>query len=150
MSRLQCKRCGRCCRESHGSLSATPEDITRWRSQHRANILSYASVFSIGYADLWFGPISGEELGQCPFLRKVGSKKHECTIWQTRPEQCRDWWCVLCYESRPFREGERVPIGARHLIVSTFESCPACRTVGICRTHSFVSTKWLQEYVKRA
>jgi Fe-S-cluster containining protein len=150
MSKPQCKRCGRCCREAHGSLNATPEDITRWRNQHREDILSHAYVFSTGDADLWFDPISGEELGQCPFLKKVGQKKYECTIWQTRPEQCRDWWCILCYESRPFKEGERVPIGARYYIVSTLESCPECQKVGICRMHSFVSTKWLQKYVKKA
>jgi Fe-S-cluster containining protein len=150
MSKPQCRRCGRCCREAHGSLFATPEDLNRWQDQQRKDILSYTYIFVTGYADLWFDPVSGEELARCPFLKKMGQKKYECTIWQTRPAQCRDWWCVLCYESRSFKEGERVPIGARHYIVSTLESCPECQKAGICRTHSFVSTKWLQKYVKKA
>jgi hypothetical protein len=150
MSKPQCRRCGRCCREAQGFLSATSEDVARWRDQHREDILSYADIFPVGCADLWFDPISGEELRRCPFLKKVGHKRDECTIWQTRPEQCRDWWCVLCHESRPFNEGERVPIGARHYIVSILESCPKCQKVGICGTHRFVSIQWLQKYVKKA
>ena len=150
MSKPQCKRCGRCCRESQGFLSATPEDITRWRNQHREDILSHAYVFPLDYADLWFDPVSGEELRHCPFLKKVGHKKYECTIWETRPEQCREWWCVLCYEPRSFKEGESIPVGASDYIVSTLEACPECQKRGICRTHNFVSIKWLQKYVNKA
>lgn len=149
-SKPLCKRCGRCCKEAQGFLSATPEDVTRWRNQLREDILSHADVFSVGYADLWFDPISGKELRYCPFLKKVGRKEYECTIWETRPEQCRDWWCVLCYGSTSFKEGESVPIGASHYLVRSLEACPECQKRGICRTHSFVSIQWLEKYVKTA
>lgn len=149
-SKPLCKRCGRCCKEAQGFLSATPEDITRWRNQHREDILSHAYVFFTGYADLWFDPLSGEELFHCPFLKKVGRKEYECTIWETKPEQCRDWWCVLCYDSTSFEEGESVPIGAHHYLVHRLEACPECQKRGICWTHSFVSIQWLEKYVKTA
>lgn len=146
-----CKRCGRCCQEVHGSLEATPEDIARWRNQHRKDILSHVCVLLPGYvADLWFDPVSGEELDYCPFLRKVGSKKYECTIYETRPEQCRDWLCVLCYGSTSFNDGETVMVGTNEYKISNLESCPKCKKQkrGICRKHEFVSIQWLENYVK--
>ena len=149
MSKNQCKRCGRCCREAQGFLQATPEDIRRWRSQHRQDILSYADIYPLDFADLWFDPRSGRELSRCPFLKKVGRKKYECTIYDTRPEQCRDWSCVLCHESTAFREGENVPVGAHNYTASNLEVCPECQRRGICKQHDFVSIKWLEKYVRR-
>ena len=53
--------------------------------------------------DLWFDPVTGEELSFCPFLRKVrGKEMFECLIYDTRPEICRDFNCQGSF--KPFKE----------------------------------------------
>ena len=150
MNIKSCKRCGRCCREAQGFLQATSEDIKRWRSQHRQDILSYADIYPLDVADLWFDPVTHEELCWCPFLGKVGLKEYACTIYETKPEQCNDWYCVLCSHSQAFKEGEEVPIGAHIYTISNLGICPECQKRGICKRHNFVSTKWLKNYTKKA
>lgn len=42
--------------------------------------------------DLWFHPETVEELGRCPFLRKVPKMdKYRCMIYELRPEICRGY-----------------------------------------------------------
>ena len=44
--------------------------------------------------DLWFHPITGEELTTCPFLHKpAGRDQYECLIHQTKPEVCESYYC---------------------------------------------------------
>lgn len=163
-----CKRCGRCCKEvarAGSSLRATTEDISRWKHQRREDILSRVAILPDGSGSLWFTPMSDEELSHstlqrilpsvfrkplniCPFLKQVGRKEYECTIYQTWPEQCGDWDCVLCWNS--FKKGETVGVGAHDYEVSNLDVCPECQKQGICKTHSFVSTQWLEKYLKKA
>lgn len=149
-NKLVCRRCGRCCKEAQGLLTATAKDIKRWEKQHREDILSYADIYPVGYADLWVDPIAGEVLNKCPFLKRIGLRKYSCTIWETRPEQCADWWCVLCFDSKKFEDGQNVPIGASHYVLSNLKACVECGKLGICCNHHFVSREWLESYVKTA
>lgn len=95
-------------------------------------------------------PTLRKELIHCPFLKKVGPKKYECTIYETRPEQCRDWDCILCWNTKSFAQGEIVEVGSRSYKVSNLKICPECQKKrGICRSHDFVSVDWLKRYIKR-
>jgi len=104
-----CTQCGRCCTNANfmGSMQASREDVARWRREKRDDILQYAYVYdykagSIGdtydfpFADLWLSPRTGHELERCPFVRKVrGQDRYTCTIYDTRPQACRDYpWHV--------------------------------------------------------
>lgn len=91
-----CSRCGKCCTHAGymGSLSATPEDVKRWRREGRDDILRFVAIIGSGKnpsADLWVTPDGIEKL-RCPFVRKDPNKPtYRCTIYETRPEVCRDY-----------------------------------------------------------
>jgi Fe-S-cluster containining protein len=43
------------------------------------------------WADLWVDEETGIERERCPFVRKVrGQQRYLCTIYETRPQTCRD------------------------------------------------------------
>lgn len=114
-----CHRCGKCCDWGGPSLSATKNDIKRWKKEGREDILRYVEFIRVkacpkckkGFppnekicnicgvklrwetivTDLWFDPVTGEELQRCPFLRKVRNRsEYRCKIHETKPETCRD------------------------------------------------------------
>ena len=70
-----CTNCGKC-----------------WR---RGDILRFAAVLGEPddpYADLWVDRFAGVERERCPFVRKVrGQNRYLCTIYETRPQVCRDY-----------------------------------------------------------
>jgi Fe-S-cluster containining protein len=69
-----------------GSLFATVEDVERWEREGRTDILRFERM-----GDLWIDE-KGDERERCPFVRKnPGSKRHRCTIYDTRPQVCRDY-----------------------------------------------------------
>jgi len=100
---IECKRCGKCCIEEGGEIYATLDDALRWRKQGRRDILRYLAGWNyhanfdvekwgVADLDLWFDPITGDELFQCPFLKKMKNQnKYRCTIHETKPEICREF-----------------------------------------------------------
>jgi uncharacterized protein len=92
-----CTNCGKCCTNPSfmGTLSATGDDVKRWRRERRHDILRFASVLgdrADPYADLWVDEETGNERERCPFVRKVrGQNRYLCTIYETRPKVCRDY-----------------------------------------------------------
>jgi|SRR6516164_8874653 len=93
-----CTNCGKCCTNPAfmGTLQATGEDVKRWRRQRRHDILRFASVLGPPedpWADLWVDDErDGLEHERCPFVRKVrGQPRYLCTIYETRPQVCRDY-----------------------------------------------------------
>ena len=91
-----CTNCGKCCTHPGfmGSLMAMGAYVQRWRRQRRADILRFAQVLGPRddpWADLWIDE-EGRERWRCPFVRKVrGSPRYLCTIYETRPQICRDY-----------------------------------------------------------
>jgi Fe-S-cluster containining protein len=71
-----------------GTLSATVDEVKRWRREGRYDILRYESA-----GDLWVDSERDDrELERCPFVRKVrGQNRYLCTIYETRPQVCRDY-----------------------------------------------------------
>ena len=91
-----CTNCGRCCTNPNYmlTLSATGEDVKRWRRQRRYDILRFAWVLgppNNPHADLWVDS-EGNERSRCPFVRKVRDQpRYLCSIYDTRPQVCRDY-----------------------------------------------------------
>lgn len=91
-----CTQCGRCCTHSGfmGSLQASGSDVKRWRRQGRYDILKWVAILggpADPWGDLWIDP-DGHERGRCPFVRKIrNQEKYTCTIYDTRPEACREY-----------------------------------------------------------
>jgi Fe-S-cluster containining protein len=89
--------CGYCCRAPI-ALIVMLEDYERWKRQGRSDILRYASArTSEGCGTLWIDADKDKELSYCPFLKKVGGDKHICTIQDTKPTVCREFWCEWSY-----------------------------------------------------
>ena len=96
--RPKCSTCGQCCREHGFSLFMAPGDYRRWRRQERWDILQYVYLASPrGYGDLWLDPKTGGELGYCPFLKRVSPDRYICTIQDTKPKECKEFFCEGAY-----------------------------------------------------
>ncbi len=87
-----CNQCGKCCiKYGDGDLSATQEEIDLWEI-FEPEIFDY-----VKNNEIWFDPLSGEKLSQCPFLGIAPKKysheknKYTCSIYLNRPEDCRHY-----------------------------------------------------------
>ena len=90
-----CTQCGRCCTNPGfmGSMQATADDLEMWRTAGRWDVLEWCWVIDddVG-GDLWISPVTGIEASRCPFVRKRrGQDKYDCTIYDVRPEVCRNY-----------------------------------------------------------
>ncbi|MBI3930885.1 MAG: YkgJ family cysteine cluster protein [Chloroflexi bacterium] len=95
--RPKCSTCGKCCR-APVILITKPSDLRRWAQQGRSDILRYASVPVLrGYGDLWISIDGSEGSGYCPFIRRVSQDKFTCTIQDTKPKVCKEFWCEWTY-----------------------------------------------------
>lgn len=98
-----CTQCGKCCTNDRYMLNLTAEgeDVLRWRREGRVDILRFVEVIGppeSPYADLWIDQDSGDERSRCPFVQQIeGTKKFTCTIYETRPQICRQYepWSPL-------------------------------------------------------
>ncbi len=80
-----CRRSGDCCIIHWGSFEATHDDIMRWRSQRRDDILRHISIDSTDASNQRgiFVPKS------CPFLGRDKQGLYMCKIHETKPFYCR-------------------------------------------------------------
>ena len=90
---IECKRCGRCCKEL--PIDIGHSDITRWNRERRTDILKEVSFLnnfpSKGYGGFYIEKTllkSDREKKPCPFYIKS-----ECSIYSTRPMVCKDYSC---------------------------------------------------------
>lgn len=80
-----CTQCGKCCQQYvDGGLSATDSEIDWWET-FRPAIYAY-----VKNGEIWFDPVSGERLTQCPWLEELpGNKGFSCSIYHDRPDDCK-------------------------------------------------------------
>ncbi len=117
---FKCQQCGKCCERGRPPLSATQEDLKRWKKERRKDILKYVDFISVTVCpkcrkgvltgkgtcitcglkakeeiiamDLWFDFATGNELERCPFLQKVRNQnKYQCRIHETKPRNCKEF-----------------------------------------------------------
>jgi len=100
----KCVQCGKCCFMYGCMVPASDEDLARWESEGRQDILEKAKVITdpktgrIIAAELWFNPQTGREYVYCPWIKRkqslIGKKeKIICLIHDTKPQYCRDYIC---------------------------------------------------------
>lgn len=90
-----CNQCGKCCiKYGDGALSASPEEIEMW-ALFQPHIYQYVKG-----NDIWFCPDTRVQLTRCPFLevelnqgkgKEKGKEKYTCSIYLSRPEDCRHY-----------------------------------------------------------
>lgn len=61
-------------------LGICAEDVSRWKSQKRNDILA-----ELGAQSGW------REAGPCPFAKRTAGTRVNCAIYDTRPLVCRDY-----------------------------------------------------------
>ena len=84
-----CNQCGKCCiKYGDGALSATADEIDLWKL-FEPHIYQY-----VRDNEIWFCPDTGVQLSRCPFLEieaSQGKEKYTCSIYLSRPEDCRHY-----------------------------------------------------------
>lgn len=82
-----CLCCGRCCESFGGHLIASPQDLMRWQSEGRDDLLS--RVNRLGW--IWVDPLTKQLEDPCPFIEHTEDNKKICRINETKPDMCRDY-----------------------------------------------------------
>ena len=92
METFNCKQCGHCCMNLSDAYcnSVLDEDVDRWELEGRHDILKFVDQSSF-CNDIWINQETGEELGRCPWLKKLPDKKYICRIHHTKPAHCRNY-----------------------------------------------------------
>lgn len=80
-----CRACGVCCEVFADALSASGQDLLRWRAQGRLDLLARVGAGR----ELWVDPSNGERESTCPFLGRTGPDGALCAIHDTKPDLCR-------------------------------------------------------------
>jgi Fe-S-cluster containining protein len=80
-NQFKCQRCGACCR---GHVPVTEDDLLRWASQGRDDIL-----WRVWPEEMIIGPLPLDEAMTCPFLVFLPDHDiHLCSIHSTKPAVC--------------------------------------------------------------
>lgn len=96
MEAYNCRQCGRCCQNLDYHNEVTAEDVERWRSLGREDILERVGITrkdgrEIGYR-IWTQPGTGQVADTCPFLKKEPtSNRWQCRIHEVKPAICRNY-----------------------------------------------------------
>jgi Fe-S-cluster containining protein len=92
MEKFRCKQCGHCCLNLSDAYcnSVLDEDVNRWQLEHRCDILKFVDQSSF-FNDIWIDQETGEELGRCPWLKRLSNNKYICRIHHTKPAHCRNY-----------------------------------------------------------
>jgi tetratricopeptide (TPR) repeat protein len=118
-SKFECQRCGRCCLETKWAYSIDAhimwEDIQRWRSEGRNDILKLIHVYEGLGGDI-MNASRGRLLAACPFFGGSVSGQAGCAIHETKPFNCAiaplyfnpDGVCPYCNEVIP-KEADGCP-----------------------------------------
>lgn len=88
-----CTCCGKCCTNSTfmTTLQVERSDVERWEDEGREDILRFVQPAGDGMFDVWIDE-KGVERERCPFVRKDRNRDtYRCTIYETRPEVCRQF-----------------------------------------------------------
>lgn len=87
-----CNQCGKCCiKYGGGDLAVTQEEIDLWE------VFNPEIFIYVKNNNIWFDPQSGSQLKACPFLEITPQKnplaqhKYICSIYESRPEDCRQY-----------------------------------------------------------
>ena len=92
MEKFNCKQCGHCCMNLSDAYCncVLDEDVDRWELEGRYDILKFVDQSSF-CNDIWINQETGEELGRCPWLKRLPNKQYICRIHDTKPAHCRNY-----------------------------------------------------------
>jgi len=96
METFHCTQCGQCCRILDYHAEVTKEDVARWRSQGRDDVLQWVAGVGTGSPAtgyrIWVIPGTSRMAEVCPFLKQVdGQNRWQCAIHDVKPRICRQY-----------------------------------------------------------
>jgi len=92
---FKCKQCGKCCFAYNTNCTSISElEYKAFENAGRKDILDRIEILEIGKEikiyDVWFSPITRQEVARCPFIRKLPNKdKYKCMINDLKLDMCR-------------------------------------------------------------
>jgi len=91
-----CLECGSCCFQRPGTILVTDEDVARWESLERTDILAQLEPGHFGMLAFRMN-----EKGSCVF-HGTEEHPHACAIYADRATVCREFeaGCQQCHEFR--------------------------------------------------
>lgn len=98
--KTRCLCCGECCKAFGGHLHTSKRDLERWQSEGRSDLLD--RVNRLGW--IWVDPQTKQLEDPCPFIEQTGPQTAICSIYETRPDICRDY-PTLAHSHRCLRGG---------------------------------------------
>ncbi|HEU18369.1 MAG TPA: hypothetical protein ENO00_03165 [Deltaproteobacteria bacterium] len=106
--KIKCKRCGTCCLANLIAF-VTDADKERWKREQRQDILHILENNSAVWAgDRLISTIDGHQLHGCPFLMWENGR-YTCTIYETRPQVCRNYVPGSSHICPYHKKGNEVP-----------------------------------------
>lgn len=96
MEDFNCRQCGNCCRSLDYHNEVKKEDVDRWKTLGRDDILKWVDT-TIQAKDqtqyrVWVSPKTGKAADPCPFLIKEPSANiWRCNIHEFKPGICRQY-----------------------------------------------------------
>jgi Fe-S-cluster containining protein len=97
MEAFVCRQCGRCCRNLDYHDELTAEDVARWTTLGRHDILNWVGIFkAVGEKKttyrIWMTPGTRKLAEVCPFLKKLPTENRWiCSIHKVKPSICRNY-----------------------------------------------------------
>ncbi len=96
MESFNCCQCGCCCRFLEYRNEVTAEDVARWKTLGREDILEWVEEIRHDKQGVsfraWVTPRTREAVDVCPFLQEVSEKgRWRCRIHDARPGFCRQF-----------------------------------------------------------
>lgn len=96
MDDFHCRQCGRCCRSLDYRKEVTAEDVARWRTLGRTDILDWVGIFERAGREtayrIWMIPGTTKTAETCPFLHHVSEENRWiCRIHDVKPAICRQY-----------------------------------------------------------
>ena len=91
-----CRQCGNCCRSLDYHDAVTAEDVHRWETDGREDIIRWVGRFKTPRGNtayrIWITPGTIEPAGICPFLETLSSENRIiCRIHDAKPSICRQY-----------------------------------------------------------
>ena len=108
--KFQCTGCGKCCTGSPGYVFLSHSDLQRLSAHFSLTPEEFKKTYTY-QVDEKISLIDRPGSDHCVFL-----KDHQCSVYASRPEQCRTfpWWIYFLKDEKTWKEAEKHCEGINH------------------------------------
>jgi hypothetical protein len=106
--RFTCTQCGNCCSGPPGYVWFNDEELKAMADDLAMTPKKFREMFAVKHGGRWsLREVEGPRGFDCVFLRRDAQGKALCSIYKSRPTQCRTWpfWPELLKSFRSYVNG---------------------------------------------